>query len=207
MPLCISEKITENFFWGLWHIQEPARFFEENTTACLPEFSEKRPAHSTKYLQGLAAHFLLATFCKKQDVPFWGIYKDKHGKPFLLKQKKWEISISHSENYAAVAFRKCFPVGIDCEKIGPKPARIASRFMSAPELNRCDKSDRDFTFYWAAKEAVYKCYGKKGISFSKQIVVLSPHKAQLFLKDATIDMNISAHLFNNLWVVLAYRSC
>jgi phosphopantetheine--protein transferase-like protein len=66
-------------------------------------------------------------------------------------------------------------VGIDIEQVKEKVERIAARFLSPDELAFIGTDNRIPKLYacWCAKEAVYKCYGQKEVSFMDDIL-LSP---------------------------------
>ncbi|SDM67096.1 phosphopantetheine--protein transferase domain-containing protein [Daejeonella rubra] len=95
---------------------------------------------------------------------------DSSGKPYLSNFPHY-ISLSHSYEYAAVMVSKNKAVGIDIELIKDKIERIASKFMSAEELEFIEEKQRIEHLYvcWCAKEAVYKLHGKKNVSFVENI--------------------------------------
>jgi 4'-phosphopantetheinyl transferase len=65
-------------------------------------------------------------------------------------------------------------VGIDIEQIKEKVERIASKFLQPQELafinNDADKTQQLYVC-WCVKEAVYKCYGQKEVSFADNILL------------------------------------
>jgi phosphopantetheine--protein transferase-like protein len=65
------------------------------------------------------------------------------------------------------------PVGIDIEQIKQKVERIAHKFMRPTELAFIDDQHKLEQMYvcWCAKEAVYKCYGQKEVSFLDDITL------------------------------------
>lgn len=98
------------------------------------------------------------------------------GRPIL--SNGYHISISHSNQWAAVALHPHQAVGIDIEELRPKIVRIAERFLSASETNYLSsiiRSDRDrlmrYTVYWAAKEALYKWYAQGELSFRDHLQI------------------------------------
>jgi len=65
-------------------------------------------------------------------------------------------------------------VGIDIELIKEKVERIAEKFMRPQEMDFIDTDrNRIAQLYvcWCAKEAVYKCYGQKEVSFADNILL------------------------------------
>jgi len=84
----------------------------------------------------------------------------------------YHISFSHSFDYAAVMISKNGTVGIDIELIKEKVERIANKFLKPEELAFIDKDEhriQHLYICWCAKEAVYKCYGQKEVSFVDNI--------------------------------------
>ncbi len=65
------------------------------------------------------------------------------------------------------------PVGIDIEIIKEKVERIAHKFMSTKELATIAPVNKVEQLYvcWCAKEAIYKCYGQKAVSFLDNITL------------------------------------
>ena len=71
------------------------------------------------------------------------------------------ISISHGGGMVAVAIAD-EPVGVDIEALDRNFDRVVSRYMSAAEVAL--SSDKDWAArVWAAKEAIYKLYGKREV--------------------------------------------
>lgn len=99
------------------------------------------------------------------------LYYESTGKPLLYNGKC--ISISHSHQFAAIVIgNNC--MGVDIEKQQEKILHIASKFTPIHEYRTLANDDaiiRKLTLVWAAKEAIYKCYSTKGVSFLKDIDV------------------------------------
>ena len=72
-----------------------------------------------------------------------------------------------------VMISKRSPVGIDIEQIKEKVERIAHKFMRKDELTFINSDNKISHLYvcWCAKEAVYKCFGQKEISFLDNILL------------------------------------
>lgn len=118
--------------------------------------------------QFLAARQLLHLFNYSDQ----SLHYDQNGKPYLEDGKF--ISISHSFNFVAMAISTT-PVGIDIEQIRPKIKNIVSKFIGLEacflDLNSKDYLD-SLTQIWTAKESSYKLYGKPGMNFKDQFLVL-----------------------------------
>lgn len=101
---------------------------------------------------------------------------DAHGKPYLTNLD-YQISLSHSNDYAAVMVSKTHRVGIDIELIKHKIKSIKHKFLNDVELAQKQIGDNTEGLYvcWCAKEAIYKWYGKKGLGF-KEHMHIKPFK-------------------------------
>lgn len=79
-----------------------------------------------------------------------------------------QISISHTRGMAAVMFSKGHRVGVDVEYESPRVGKIASRFLrpdeNAPTL-------RLQLLHWCAKEAVFKLFSERDLSYQQMRVV------------------------------------
>jgi len=112
-------------------------------------------------------------------VPYPGFYKDEHGKSQVMNGNGF-VSLSHTEGLAGAIFHRDTPVGIDMDFIREKILKIGSRFLDKSELDFLEKDPLHYTMAWSAKESIFKCQGKRGVSFRENIL-LEP-----FGSDATI---------------------
>jgi phosphopantetheinyl transferase len=90
------------------------------------------------------------------------VLNDAHRAPFLSGRPDLRLSISHSHEYA-VAVIAPFPIGIDIEKIEPRPSALIDYFFSGDEMElirrnslRAEETDTLITMLWSRKEAVSK---------------------------------------------------
>ncbi len=203
MPIWLTQQIEPGLHFGIWEIEETEALLFGLIENFYTLDDLKHIHNRQKRLQWLAARVLVQQLCNQLQIDFYGTYKDEFNKVFL-KNSPFEISISHTNRYAAVAIQKTKNVGIDLEEISDKPARIAPRFMSPQELDNCDKTNENYTFYWAAKEAVYKCYGKKNITFNTQIEISNLTNALLHLKGFTHEISLYAKKIESLQLVVAF---
>ena len=95
---------------------------------------------------------------------------DQNGAPYLTDGRY--ISISHTKDKAAVVIAS-IPVGIDLEHYQYKIKKVAPRFLHQNEISDSKIYDdiKYLTQIWTAKEALYKIFRKKGISFKSQLQV------------------------------------
>jgi phosphopantetheinyl transferase len=118
----------------------------------------------------LASRWLWRTLAK--DLNHGPIIKDEHGKP-CIKGSNWQMSISHTQTYAAVIAAP-FLVGIDIQRKVTKIGRIAHKFLSLQELEQINLSANPLDHlhvYWGAKESLYKAYGRRKLDFRDQLQI------------------------------------
>lgn len=169
MGIAYRKKVDNDTEFALWKIEENA---EELYRQLQLDDGEKafiqNLSNSKRYLHWLGTRVLLRKMLNTEEYIDCKI--DEHGKPYLTSIP-YHISLSHSFDYAAVMISKSKPVGIDIEKIEQKVERIAKKFMRPEELAFINPEDKINQLYacWCAKEAVYKCYGRKEISFLNHI--------------------------------------
>ena len=91
-----------------------------------------------------------------------------HGKPYLGSANPYDLqfNLSHSDDIAICAIARNRQIGVDIEKISPKPSllQVAERFFAPEEcaaLNTCSAHDVPelFTQIWTRKEAYIKALG------------------------------------------------
>ncbi len=193
MALVWIKEIKEETKIGVWKINES---FEE-LQMMIPLTQQdiqflKGVPNEKRRRQWLASRILLRKLLRLNISDYLHTYIDEHEKPFL-KHHPYHISISHSFDYAAVILSQDHLVGCDIEKIDSKILRIEERFLGKGELkfiheenlnNHKDPLHRILSLYilWTAKEAIYKLYGKKMISFKNNILVhpFSIEKPEIF---------------------------
>jgi len=96
---------------------------------------------------------------------------DNNGKPLL--NSKYNISISHSHEIAAIAISDNSKIGLDVQLNENKIINIQDKFLNPSEkLNIVESpSLKILTMIWTSKESIYKAVGIKGISFSDNIKI------------------------------------
>lgn len=130
--------------------------------------------------------------------------RDGYGKPFLVGVDT-KISISHNEDFVAIAYTKMREIGIDIENeiAEEKAERLSARFPQIASLNIQSSSgkvdgiyafemtesgaltplnltpaDNSFTAKWTAAEATMKCDGR-GFSALPELVEILKTKTAL----------------------------
>ncbi len=100
------------------------------------------------------------------------LYYDANGKPHLKDGN--HISITHSHDFTGIIVAHTDEVGIDIEMQREKILKIAHKFTQPEEYRTLANADaiiRKLTIVWGAKEALYKIYSEKGLSFLQHIDV------------------------------------
>lgn len=171
MPLHKVVYLSNNTKLYLWKITEDFdTLFNE---VSLKDSSLKRleDMKSESHQKGfLAVRMLL----KHLDYTDFDLYYDEFGKPHIKPQgcsiKEVEISISHSNDFSAVAISEQ-KVGLDLEQLKEKTLKIAPRFMDVSHLDNLSQEEKikKATVVWGIKECIFKIKNEKGISFPNHI--------------------------------------
>jgi len=196
MAIAYKKQIDADTEFALWKIEEKAGdLYNQLQLNDHEKAYVEQLSHGKRHLHWLGTRVLLRKMLNTDE--YIDCQVDEHGKPYLV-HLPYHISLSHSFDYAAVMMSKTRPVGIDIEQVKQKVERIAHKFMRPAEMGFISTQDKIQQLYvcWCAKEAVYKCYGQKEISFADNIS-LKPFN---FAKDG----HVNAHL-NKGEVALDYR--
>jgi len=88
------------------------------------------------------------------------------GKPYL-SDNSYQISISHTKGFVAVALHPEMKIGIDIERISPRIQKIRSRFMNEKEEANLNKEHEEvhLLLYWSAKESMFKILEEQDVDF------------------------------------------
>lgn len=169
MAIVYRQRVDDDTEFALWKIEEQADDLynqlqlNEGEKAFVEQISNGK-----RHLHWLGTRVLLRQMLLTDE--YIDCKVDEHGKPYLVSLP-YHISFSHSFDYAAVMISKKHPVGIDIENVKEKVERIAHKFMSPRELAFINNEHKIQQLYvcWCAKEAIYKCYGQKAVSFLDNI--------------------------------------
>ncbi len=144
---------------------------------------ENFPIYSDEYnriktpkrkIEFLNARFSLNFLCKRAVY----VKYDNAGKPFI-EDSSFQISISHSSRWMAVAIHPINLIGIDIEVNSERVLKIKDKFLTAEEQGQIGKENPvlNFLLAWSAKEALYKIIGLDAVDFRKQLRVFPFDKA------------------------------
>ncbi len=168
--MLIQKKSTvDGALIGIWHIVET-----ENQLLSLfqqPERWTQQMAaitHPGKRCEKLAVRALLNELTGKEK----SIDYHPNGQPYLSDQS-FNISISHTKNYACIILHPTQKVGIDIEAKTPRAAQIQQRFLSPEECLLANQTSGFVVplLLWTAKEALYKLISDPALDFANHIQV------------------------------------
>jgi len=172
MPVILNKIIDEHTRLAVWKIEETEEELFRGLQLKTHELDFIASLNNGKrLLHWLSTRLLLRTMLQTSD--YIDSRMDDQGKPYLVNGD-YQISFSHSFDYASVMISKNKQVGVDIELIKDKIQKIKNKFLKPSELSGLHDRDNTLALYicWCAKEAIYKWYGKKGLEFKKHIDIL-----------------------------------
>ncbi|MGB3587910.1 MAG: 4'-phosphopantetheinyl transferase superfamily protein [Tunicatimonas sp.] len=208
MPLVKLEKINQNSSWALWKIQETADLLTKYVHLPSDDLIELREIHHPrKKLEWLSSRAALRALLNAEDHPEFRLIKDDKGKPYLLNET-FHISLANSFPYGAAIIHRHHPVGIDIEKPSAKLLRVKHKFLNSTEAEEaCDDLDK-LCIYWAAKESLYKLYGRKQLSLKQNIGVDFPTNqsvsASILLNEQATRFRLDTFRWDEFYIVLSH---
>ena len=129
-------------------------------------------SHPEKKLEWKSARIAIKSAMDCISLPYPGFIKDVHGKSHPMDGFGY-VSLTHTKGLAAAIFHKEMPVGIDLDYVREKVVRLGPKFLDETEMGFLGTDPLLNTIAWSAKESIFKCQGKKGISL-KHNIRLSP---------------------------------
>lgn len=117
----------------------------------------------------------------------------EHNKPFLAGRTE-HISISHSHDRLAIIVNREKDTGIDIELIRDKILAVRHKFLNDREAAFAGADIETLISIWAAKEAMYKCYGLRQLDFKTHLSVRDFDSTFIFGKIETEDFRREFHL-------------
>ncbi|MET3127229.1 phosphopantetheinyl transferase [Arcicella rosea] len=172
MAIIFCKNISEKSILTLWKIEETISFYLEYLGINEKDLiSLSNVSHPTKQLEWLASRTCAKHTMELFDLNYHGIGKDSFKNPYLINNHTAYISLTHTNEYAAVVISLDEEVGIDLERISDKLSRVAHKFLSTSELVHSENDLVKLCIYWCAKESLYKWYGKKNLSLKENIYI------------------------------------
>jgi len=129
-------------------------------------------SHLEKKKEWKGARLAIKSALDAISMSYPGFYKDEHGKSYPM-DGYGNVSLTHTKGLAAAIFHKEMPVGIDIDYIKEKVVRLGPKFLDPSEIDFLNNDPVLYTIAWSAKESIFKCQGRKGISL-RQHILLSP---------------------------------
>jgi phosphopantetheinyl transferase len=206
MPEILRKIIEEQIVLAAWHITESTE--QLNSLISLREeeqsLFDQFVAESRKK-QWLAYRILIRRLLEPEDFP---IEYDQSGKPFLAGSN-FHISVTHTDDLAAVIISNKSKAGIDTEKIKPRVRKVMDKFMNEDEVAalRPGHELEQMTLVWCAKEAIYKYFGERSLDFRENIFVEVPIRcgtefnARVSFKDEHESMRLFSEMVNDCIMV------
>jgi 4'-phosphopantetheinyl transferase len=173
MAELLRKTIDDHSLYAIWQITETAEELLSGITLSTGEelLFSSFVAESRKK-QWLAYRLLLRRLLAPENI---AIEYDATGKPFLAGTDM-HISVTHTEDLAAVIISRNGRVGIDIEKIKPRIEKVRDKFINEDEASLILKETEleQLTLAWCAKEALYKLFGLRNLDFRENIRVEIP---------------------------------
>jgi phosphopantetheinyl transferase len=128
------------------------------------------------------------------SLPYPGFFKDEHGKSHPM-DGYGHVSLSHTKGIAAAIFHKEMPVGIDLDYVREKTVRLGPKFLSPIELDFLQSDPELYTMAWSAKESIFKCQGRRGISLRSNILLEPFSRESDLIKGRVYNSEFSDHFY------------
>jgi phosphopantetheinyl transferase (holo-ACP synthase) len=147
MPLLFTKKINETLL-GVWQMS--------------PSNAPKRIREKENVQQ------LVDCLCQETST----ILHHESGKPYLENQR-YHLTISHTQDYVAVALNPKEDIGIDIEKRADKVKRVRQKYVQAQEEANIDPTQEitHLLLYWCTKESIYKIIDNPKIILKDEVLI------------------------------------
>lgn len=168
MPLRTFIPVDSDCTAVLWQIGED----EPTLRADLPLTAEEAAdlasiTHPAQRVEWLACRVAIRALVGTE---YAGLWKDEFGKPHLIGPAN-HVSLSHTAGWAAAVWHRTRPVGVDIEPLREQFGRVVPRVLSDAEIAHADGNLMRLATYWCAKEALYKLYGKRQLTFREHLLI------------------------------------
>ncbi|NLZ96213.1 MAG: 4'-phosphopantetheinyl transferase superfamily protein [Bacteroidales bacterium] len=162
-----KEIIEEGFMLGIWEITESSEqlfnmLSEENRKKAYKNLSKIKS--KKRKLEWLSTRVVLQILTNDNKT----VKHTAQGQPYL-SDNSYQISISHSKDYAVVLLHKHQKVGVDIENYSDRVLRIENRFISEDEYIDPDNRTLHLILHWCAKETLYKLMDSTKIIFKEHL--------------------------------------
>lgn len=151
-------------------------------------------SHPEKRKEWATARMAIRDALEVLRVPYPGFFKDNHGKSQVMNGNGF-VSLSHTIGLAGAIFHRDTPVGIDMDFIREKILKIGSRFLDKSEIEFLEKDPLHYTMAWSAKESIFKCQGKRGVSFRENILLEPFSSSASIIRGKVKGTNFADHSY------------
>jgi 4'-phosphopantetheinyl transferase len=156
---------------ALWQITETEPDLANRLTLSADETDELAGVvHPGQRVEWLACRVTLRWLVAELGLPYAGVVKDEFGKPHL-SGSAGQVSLSHTGGWAAAAYHPTQAVGLDIEPLREQFGRVVPRVLSPTEISHAGGEVGRLAVYWCAKEALYKRYGKRKLTFRDHLLI------------------------------------
>ena len=174
MACILTEKDPRFGSFVLWSATEEVDYFKERLSDAHLDLNRITDWHPKRQKEWLAGRFLLLEYLK---VDFRQMSVTSTGKPILAGRKE-HFSISHCDGLVGLLYNDR-EVGLDVQVTTDKINRTASKFCSKNDYERLEpyySKEETEHIVWNTKEAIFKAYGKGGVSYKEDINFYSIEK-------------------------------
>jgi 4'-phosphopantetheinyl transferase EntD len=171
MPLHSIKSTAKVYSIAIWEITESLDELQAIDMPSTDYSFLSTITHPQKQLESFAARLAVRSILNQWQVSYCGLQKNEYNVPLLIEQP-YKVSISHTTSFAVAIIHQRLQIGIDIEPIREKVRNIASKFLSIAEQAFCGQDLERLTLYWACKEAIYKYYGRRGLTFHRDMLCM-----------------------------------
>ena len=182
MPLIYKRTITPDTILGIWEIEENIQLEDYCPQSVCDSTSTKNKARRK---ETAAVYALLHSLYENDNLV---ISHELTGKPYLAilvgngekRHIHTNISISHTDGFAAIILSASHKVSIDIEYMSSRIERIKERFLRHDELNdihintknteKREEGIKQLLLYWCSKETVFKLFSDNHLTFQNMKV-------------------------------------
>lgn len=164
-----KEHIHGNGILGVWYIDESP----QELLRLLPDELRQRAKQKLQTFKSdsrakewLAVRVMLYCLLGEKKI----IKHTRSGRP-QITDGSFQISISHSGNYAAILLHPCRRTGIDIEVRSNRVLRVAHRFVSPQEYVDETQKTLHLLLHWSAKETMFKRMHTSEINFKTHFFI------------------------------------
>lgn len=164
-----KEILNNGGLLGVWKITET---YDELLEMLTKENQEKVLKHLSnikspkRALEWLSIRVVLQILTNDNKT----VMHTSEGQPYL-SDGSFQISISHSKDYAVVLLHKTKKVGVDIENISDRILKIEKRFISNNEYIDPSKRVLHLIIHWCVKETLYKLMNSSNVIFKNHLHV------------------------------------